>query len=624
MLIWAVLAVLIGFFGIALTVRVFYVKHLRKSSSADIKFQIQQRVPEAYDIGNIVTQTRNRSAGANSDDDFGYENEQPFHINDFDELDYRVSDKRGYAVAGIEAAGLFGGEIVHKYLLVDDYVYEGIRRLAGQQFDSFGDLSAKVQTYEQDFFGGLTEGSLRKVGGHIAEPYAANHFANAGLDVQWPDVSNQAGWDLLIEGHEVNVKLVADAEHLAKHFRDYPEIPAVVPGDMANIPESAVHLDPSVGVDDLLEALSSGQEKLVIVDDVLSHADVMEQTADATDALVGGAELVSSHVPWITLAFSGWREAKLLQSEKTDWLSATKNIGLDAAGTAGGSFAGAKTGAIIGTAIGGPGVGTVIGTVAGAIAGALGGRAITNTIKTGPFDQAVENFKRAREAMNAVSRREGSKVAAEFDVVINSVQSEMSIAVAKHKDQINGGIHELRKWRASVEAISTEDANRLFELALAEMSRFKQEIDTTLKSAGIFKLVVWPDITTISLQEAARKINFAISELKKEQISLTDVQVVDRQTIFETIAQFGLLKGKIVSEILKVETERNRREEYVRNMIDKSQSTLLGKRIEAMTFLSEKLTSFQEALRNRLKPYVEETKKYADAAKTEAQKLGRA
>jgi len=331
----------IGLLGTSIVLRILFVQSIRKTNAEDVDLQVQQKLPTPYNVGNIAKEIRVQTTESKNTSRVGFDIEQLLQDTDFAALDHKTADQRGFAVAGFEAAGLFGSEIIHKFLMVDDYVYEGIGRLAGQQFDSFADLSARVQTYEQDFFGGLTEGSLRKVGGHIAEPYVADHFASAGLDVQWPDASNQAGWDLLIEGHEVNVKLVADAEHLAKHFRDYPDIPAVVPGDMANIPENAIHWDPSAGVDELFNIFSSGQEKLILVDDALSHADVMDQTADATDALVGSSDLVSSHMPWVTLALSGWREAKLLQSGKTDFLSATKNASLDVAGTGIGGGVGA-------------------------------------------------------------------------------------------------------------------------------------------------------------------------------------------------------------------------------------------------------------------------------------------
>lgn len=243
-------------------------------------------------------------------------------------IESEAMNRKGVTLAGFEAAGLYGADILHNFLAVDDHVYEGISRLANEQFASIGDLSAKVQSYQHNIWDGLSEKGVDKIGGHIGETYAAEHFADAGVSVEWPEASNQAGWDLLLNGHEVNVKLLSDASNLSEHFSKYPDIPAIIPGDANNIPENAFIFDPSEGIDSLTDILTSGQENLVIVDASLSGADVMEQAADATDILAGSADIIGANIPLVTLAFSGWREAKLLRQSQTNLASAAKTLDL--------------------------------------------------------------------------------------------------------------------------------------------------------------------------------------------------------------------------------------------------------------------------------------------------------
>ncbi|MDR6726084.1 hypothetical protein J2W91_004590 [Paenibacillus amylolyticus] len=133
--------------------------------------------------------------------------------------------------------------------------------------------------------------------------------------------------------HEVNVKLVSEYLSLGEHFAKYPDIPVLVPGDVANLPESVIYLNTTDGIDQMMTALSSGQEHLVIVDNAMNNADVISQTERATDLLLGSPEIVGNHLPVLAILLSSWREASLLAEGKTEITRSLKNISLDTAGT---------------------------------------------------------------------------------------------------------------------------------------------------------------------------------------------------------------------------------------------------------------------------------------------------
>ena len=126
-----------------------------------------------------------------------------------------------------------------------------------------------------------------------------------------------------------------------------------------------------------------------------------ETLKDHVDAYIDPTDLtdwdVTGHIPLATIAFSSYRECKLLLNEKTDAMNALKNISLDAVGAGGGGFVGAKTGALIGSMFG-P-VGTLFGGIVGCIAGAVGGRAITNNIKQMALHEAIENYQSSATTM---------------------------------------------------------------------------------------------------------------------------------------------------------------------------------------------------------------------------------
>lgn len=119
---------------------------------------------------------------------------------------------------------------------------------------------------------------------------------------------------------------------------------------------------------------------------VAEHSASVEELVSDTDIDIAG------HVPVVTLAFSSFREFRLLAKDKTDYLTSLKNIALDATGAGVGAVAGGKAGAIVGSAIC-PGIGTIIGSVVGAIGGAVGGRTLTNKVKMKPLNDAIENYK---------------------------------------------------------------------------------------------------------------------------------------------------------------------------------------------------------------------------------------
>ena len=224
---------------------------------------------------------------------------------------------------------LIGANVFYQYMCIDDHTYEGISRLSGESIDNFSDLSAELKTHSYDSQG-LTEGALNNFKGHVAESHVAEHFEKAGVEVAWPETSNQEGWDLLLNGNQVNVKLVNNANNLTEHFKENPQIPVVIPSDADNIPETAFHFDPSEDVDHLFDYLKDNPENAVIVNESLSSADLTESVEEGTDFALGVDEGIPGfNFPVFTVAVSGWREINLLNKGHTDTVSAAKNASLD-------------------------------------------------------------------------------------------------------------------------------------------------------------------------------------------------------------------------------------------------------------------------------------------------------
>src|SRR5690625_3031940 len=123
--------------------------------------------------------------------------------------------------------------------------------------------------------------------GHIGEWHVAEHFQDAGMDVAMPMASNAPGLDLYVDDVPLQVKTVKDAASgVYEHFSKYPEIPAIVPSDSANISEDALNFNPAEGLD-MSELAGSSQQ--LLVDSAFSYEDVYNSTEGALDALQSDA-----------------------------------------------------------------------------------------------------------------------------------------------------------------------------------------------------------------------------------------------------------------------------------------------------------------------------------------------
>lgn len=323
-----------------------------------------------------------------------------------------------------------------------------------------------------------------KLRGGMGEQESARLFAEGGYDVSWPaggktefGASNNPGWDLAVDGHEVNVKIVADASAAAAdHFAKYPDVPLVINEDAANIPDHALSFDPQTAIfpEDLVS------ENLIIVQEGLrlSGIEAMQAAAegaaepselgDAGDAVPGLGILIAA-------ARSGTREGRLLAHGKTDASRAVKNIAIDTTARGGGGFAGAQAGAQAGLAIdaacGGATLGVptlVLGLVGMFGGGWLGGKA-SSSVKLAPLNQA-------RQSLEHKMARYEEAVQRHHVEATSVLQGWFALEEARHlatAHAVRCAYHDLltecAERTAAVALISPEDIQSLTESCTREV-----------------------------------------------------------------------------------------------------------------------------------------------------------
>ena len=571
-------------------VRFFY---LYQSKKKDFK-----KLKPPYSIGNYIRNLRNIDTSSN---------QQNSKVQNKPEQPVKQSRTLPITPAILDSSWE-GANVIHQYLCIDNHVYEGVSRLSGETIDNFSDLSTKLKTYEHNFQG-LTEGSLNKIKGHIAEGHIAEHFKEAGGEVTWPEASNQEGFDLLLNGNPIQSKLIANANNLTEHFQKYPGIPVVIPSDTENIPETAFHFNPSEGIDSFSDYLKDNPENAVIVNHQLSNADLTENIEQGTDLATGAIDF---DFPWVTAAFSSFRELNLLINDDTDILSSIKNAGLDVAGVGAGIMAGGEIGAMLGSVV--PGPGTVIGAGAGAVVGAMMGRSITNDMKQKPLKDALKEMKKSRRKLKKEVKKVQETYSQQFNNLKQEEQDKINYKAKETKSFINKQIDDLKKWLVNREKPSNSLKYSLLQ-NIEEKTKYLKQKETL---SWIDYL--WPNQTVIMSIAFQRYINQHKNYFREK---FMQSKFKDRGDLFQEFAKRGLCQRYILAEIEKSEEKRKINEDDLINEIKQKQDAILKLRAKSMKQLISKVGKYTDQIKEELSPYIKDIKNCRKLVEKEAKKLGR-
>ena len=557
-----------------------------------------RRKAEAYDIGNFIKQCRNKNVQGRPEGrpEEGAPPKAP-------QIKPKISQHNLPLSPVLFDSALAGANVFRQYMCVDDFMYAAVSRMSGEQIDNISDLSSKIKEYAYN-----TEGFLNKLKGHVAEEHVAAHLKEAGATVKWPETSNQEGWDLLANGNHIQEKLIKDASSLTEHFKEHPNIPVIVPADAENIPDGAFHFDPSDGIEGLMDFLKEPLEKAVIVDHSLSHADLTENTEQAADFLAGDIDPFPFKIPVVTAAFSSFREFRLLRKKDTDILSALKHIALDATGVGIGIEVGAPAGAAIGTLIF-PGPGTAVGTVVGSFVFSSFGRHITNKIKIKPLKEAVEDYKKSFEKFKRKSKQAEKEYENRFQQEKAREQKKLDGLASEIKNAVEEKTSNLRKWTADKERPQESLKADLLNNILIATSKERKKPSWTEW--------FWPKQKTVN-----RRIKMkGVRKLLTEQFSKDNFK--DRGRLFQKLAEHGLCREYILSEIQKTEEERLRRENDLIKEITQRQKRLLHERSQSIKNLAAKTKEYMREIRKKLSPCIKEIQNRQSAVQKESKKLGK-
>ncbi|HDR8294664.1 TPA: hypothetical protein ACOQ39_004400 [Bacillus cereus] len=196
--------------------------------------------------------------------------------------------------------GISVGEFLYDYFMINPTVVKGIDFARSEDLSSIFSLAQFAKTVDID----LATGDMAQLQGYVAEQMIAQRLEAAGYDVQFPETSNQAGWDILIDGEQFQVKCGSNKAIVDEHLERYPDIPVYVNDELA------MHYS------DNLNVYSIGVTR--------------EEVLEATQSTLSHAEgILDFEVPWISAGVSSFYNLRRVVKEQLPFQLAARNVAID-------------------------------------------------------------------------------------------------------------------------------------------------------------------------------------------------------------------------------------------------------------------------------------------------------
>jgi len=415
------------------------------------------------------------------------------------------------AVVGAGADALIEGfAVAHSFLQIDPAVIHAIEFSTADHLHSLSSIDSYVHDHFFAASSGSAEGWLHRLEGYVAEQKAAVALEKAGHVVQFAHTSNQAGWDLLVDGHPWQVKEGMSAAGIHEALANHHDIPIITGHDLA-----------AQSKDSLVHGVSA-----------LNHDHIVATTKESLAGLEHGFH-PGMKIPVVTMAVSCWRELKLLDKGHTDILKAVKAVAIDTAGVGIGMAAGAKAGALTG-AIAGP-VGAAIMGLVGAIAGAFGGRIAAHAIRHSAFNTAFDQYRKTyEEAQNSIQlgiRRSQEEIVA----LATSLEQKYLAARTEIEASAKSEIQKITlKAKRTVDVFSEQFTSYLDQL-LIQLHKEERAVLDSLPSPPWWRFA-FPDQVMQHRSAIRQWFRSARNKVKQQRRSLSGIE--DRDARVAEIRQF--------------------------------------------------------------------------------------
>lgn len=408
-------------------------------------------------------------------------------------LDGVLSKHRGDAAEMVAVAGLTAGDILYNAVSIDPMV------LAAADFSRSEDIGDIFQFGAfAERIGSMTSAAAAGAGnnlrGYVSEQLVAARLAEVGHVVSFPETSNNAGFDLLVDGVPFQVKCLQSLSGLREHFSKYPDMPVYANAELAEA------------------VVSSGAAwaKLVFYVDGFDR-----EIADLimTTSMEAGEALGDLNVPYFAMAVSSARNLHRVWRGRMPLSDLPFSVVMDASVKGGLSVFGALSGKAIGLLAFGPAGALVLGGVGGV--GALVGAGWTSEqasrlLSSEWFADLDASTERFRDAVLRSVRKKIAMLEAKRDRVPRSIQAIDDWIGARFADDIvslgevaydlETTVPTLRQPAKARACLAAMDAAKVHPLAVeAELTELLETLGSEpskTKSAGKKAIQAWGSIKT--------------------------------------------------------------------------------------------------------------------------------
>ena len=323
-------------------------------------------------------------------------------------------------------------DIIYDYLMINPAAIDAIDFARSEDLSSFFTFQQFAGSFDFD-----NTGEFTRLKGYTAEQLVALELQGKGHDISFPETSNQAEYDLLVDGHPFQVKCLSNPSGVYAHLKTYPDTPVLVNKELISTFED----HPLVyGTEVSIKTVEN------ITESTLRHA----------------AEFDQLDIPFITIVVSSLTNGYKILSDGLDVRLAGFNIANETISRSVGGLAGKGAGVIIGPLFGPAGV-VVMPMILG-LAGAYNGKRISKFIKkfytkqerdqvTNSLMKLIQKVLQSLPEKMTMRERSFSKVQNHIKghkVLNNLVKQLHAIYTEKQKYTVNKK-NELENWLRKME-----------------------------------------------------------------------------------------------------------------------------------------------------------------------------
>lgn len=256
-----------------------------------------------------------------------------------------LSKKQGDGLEMAAVTALSAGDILYNAVSIDPMVLAAADFSRSEDLGDifqFGVFADRIRSMGEAAAGGAAN-NLR---GYVSEQLVAARLVEVGHVVSFPETSNNAGFDVLVDGVPFQVKCLQSLEGLRTHFEKYPDMPVYANSELAEA------------------VIDSGAEwsKLVFYIDGFDR-----EIADLimTTSLEAGEALGDLNVPYFAMAVSSARNLHRVWRGRMPLSDLPFSLVLDASVKGGLAAVGTLSGKALGLLAFGPAGALVLGGVGG-------------------------------------------------------------------------------------------------------------------------------------------------------------------------------------------------------------------------------------------------------------------